>query len=179
MCVCWGVMVLWGHVWVSCEQVWLWLRTSRFSSIATPLKLCGQVLSVVGSPGGPGPWMLWWGGVQGLTCGASHPDERCLGSPASRWWWCSAPLGGPLLFYLGMGVWLSRDWMALMAFVPGRGHWVLCPVLRVAPCLRLQCPSLTNQYTKRQTYTHYTDTSIISRHKKLYRQIFAAGSLGG
>lgn len=140
----------WAHYQLvsGCDDEW----TSRFSSIAS-------VLSVVGSPGllvcgcsGD----VWWALVGGAApdCG---DGGRCLGCPASRWWrWCSAPLGRPLLFYLGMGVWLSRDWMALMAVVPGRGHWVLCPsVLLVAPCLRLQCPSLTNQYTKGQTYTHH------------------------
>lgn len=34
------------------------------------------------------------GGVQGQTRWASHPDGRCLGCAASRWWRCSAPLGG-------------------------------------------------------------------------------------
>lgn len=81
----------------------MWI--SRFSSIVTPPNCGGR---------GAGPDLL------GLSDG---PDVGCLGCPASRWWRrCSAPLGGPLLFYLGMGVWLSRDWMALMAVVPGRGH---------------------------------------------------------
>lgn len=160
--VWWGMIMLPEGTFVSVLWMDVIISVDDSALALPPLQIARAVCCVLrgrswGPPGGHGLWVLWslWcmvgPGVQVAWCWFLLLHELC-----SAVLWCSA---------LGLGSWLSTDWLSLiclfcLAGVIGFSISLCC--LRPAAWVGLRCPGITHQYSKFDIHTLHGRTHTVS-----------------